>query len=309
MNTLHLTLILLFGIYAVLRWVFPRSREISGAYFRYIMLGLAAFLILCPFVWLLCAVVKDKDVLMQYTFLPPISEWSSESLNFKNFITLFAGEETVEGVVYFWEYVINSLFLASASTSISLFFASMGGYALSKYEFQGKKAIMAFMVGSMMFPGMLFLAPVYKMIYNFGWMDTYLALLVPGACSVFGMFLFRQAITSVPDSLIEAARIDGASEFGIYFGIVMPLVRPMTGAFCLITFLGNWNNFIGPQIFIQTQSKLPLPVVLNQYMGVYTQEYGVFLAGTLIAIIPPAVLFFSLQKEFVSGLTSGAVKG
>jgi len=309
MNTVHTTLLVLGALYVILRWVFPRDRELSSAYLRYLLLGIAAFLILCPFVWLICAVLKDKDVLMQYTFLPPLTEWSSETLNFNNFLTLFAGEETVEGVVYFWEYVINSLFLASASTSISLLFASMGGYALSKYEFQGKKAVMGFMVGSMMFPAMLFLAPVYKMIYNFGWMDTYLALLIPGACSVFGMFLFRQAMTAVPDSLIEAARIDGASEFGIYFGVVMPLVRPMTGAFCLINFLGNWNNFIGPQVFIQTQSKLPLPVVLNQYMGVYTQEYGVFLAGTLIAIIPPAVLFFALQKEFVSGLTSGAVKG
>lgn len=309
MNTIHTTLLILVGLYGFLRWAYPRDGELAKAYLRYLLLGVAGFLILCPFVWLICAVLKDKDVLMQYTFLPPVSEWSSESLNLENFITLFGGEDTVEGKVYFWEYVINSLFLASASTSINLLFASMGGYALSKYEFRGKKAIMAFMVGSMMFPGMLFLAPIYKMIYSFRWMDTYLALLVPGACSVFGMFLFRQAMTSVPDSLIEAARIDGASEFGIYMGVVMPLVRPMTGAFCLITFLGNWNSFIGPQVFIQTQSKLPLPVVLNQYMGVYTQDYGIFLAGTLIAIIPPAILFFALQKEFVSGLTSGAVKG
>ena len=90
--------------------------------------------------------------------------------------------------------------------------------------------------------------------------------------------------------------------------LVMPLVRPMTGAYCLIMFLGSWNSFIGPNIFLQTQSKLTLPVVLNQYIGIYAQEYGVFLAGTLLAIIPPAILFLSLQREFISGLTSGAVK-
>jgi len=309
MNPIQLTLIILILIYALLRWVVPGAREMASPYLRYLLLGLAAFLILCPFVWLICAVFKDKDVLMQYTFLPPLSDWGIETLNLGNFRELFSGEDTVEGKVYFWEYVVNSLFLASAGTTLNLFFASMGGYALSKYEFRGRKAIMAFMVGSMMFPGMLFLAPVYKMIFAFGWMDTYLALLVPGACSVFGMFLFRQAMSTVPESLIEAARIDGASEFYIYLNIAMPLVRPMTGAFCLITFLGNWNNFIGPQIFIQTQAKLTLPVVLNQYMGVYTQQYGVFLAGTLLAILPPAILFFSLQKEFVAGLTSGAVKG
>jgi len=309
MNGIHLALMVMIAVYVVLRWGYPRRVEIAKVYLRYVLLGMAAFLILCPFVWLLCSVFKDKDVLMQYSFFPPLSEWSTKTLNLDNFKTLFAGEDTVKGKVYFWEYVINSVFVASASTTIQLFFASMGGYALSKYEFRGRKAIMAFMVGSMMFPGMLFLAPVYKMIFTFGWMDTYLALLVPGACSVFGMFLFRQAMVSVPDSLIEAARIDGASEFGIYFEIVMPLVRPMTGAFCLITFLGSWNQFIGPQIYIQTQSKLTLPVVLNQYIGVYTQQYGVFLAGTLLAIIPPAILFFALQREFVAGLTSGAVKG
>jgi len=309
MNQAHGMLLLLAGVYVTLRFVYPRRPAVASAYLRYVLLGIAAFLILCPFVWLVCSVFKDKNVLMQYSFLPPLREWSAKTLNLDNFRTLFAGENTVQGRVYFWEYIVNSLFLACSATSISLFFASLGGYALAKYKFRGRNAIMAFMVGSMMFPAMLFLAPVYKLIYRFGWMDSYLALLVPGACSVFGMFLFRQAMVGVPDSLIEAARIDGASEFGIYLKVIMPLVRPMTGAYCLITFLGNWNNFIGPQIFIQTQGKLTLPVVLNQYIGVYAQDYGIFLAGTLLAIIPPAVLFFALQKEFVAGLTSGAVKG
>ena len=112
----------------------------------------------------------------------------------------------------------------------------------------------------------------------------------------------------MPKDLVEAGRIDGASEFSIYYRLAMPLVRPMTGAFCLITFLASWNNFLSPNIFLQSQPKLPLPVVLNQYIGEYSQQYGVFLAGTLIAIIPPAILFFALQKEFIAGLTSGAVK-
>jgi ABC-type glycerol-3-phosphate transport system permease component len=147
------------------------------------------------------------------------------------------------------------------------------------------------------------------MVYKFGWMDTYYALIIPGAITVFGIFLFRQAMIGVPTSLLESARVDGASEFRIYWEITLPLVRPVTAAYCLITFLGTWNAFLQPQIFVQTQSKLPLPVVLNQYIGLYVQEYGIFLAGTLLAIIPPAILFFILQKEFVAGLTSGATKG
>ncbi len=309
LNTSHLVLLLVAVAYVVLRVALPRGPEKASAFLRTVLLCTAAFLILSPFLWLFAAVFKDKDVLMQYTFLPPIAEWSARTLNLENFRALFAGEQAVEGVVYFWEYVVNSLFLASTTTMISLFFCSLGGYALAKYQFAGRKQIMVFMAGSMMFPGMLFLAPVYKLIYQLGWMDTYYALLVPGACGVFGMFLFRQAMSGLPDSLLESARIDGAGEFNIYLNIAMPLVRPMTGAYCLITFLGSWNNFLGPQIFIQTQSKLTLPVVLNQYIGVYTQQYGVFLAGTLLAIIPPAILFLALQREFVAGLTSGAVKG
>jgi multiple sugar transport system permease protein len=309
LNASHAVLGALLLICICLRWVYPRRRDVAAGFARYVLLGLAAFLILSPFIWLLCSVFKSKDSLMQYTFLPPFSEWSRRTLNLGNFQALFGGERSVQGTVYFWEYVVNSLCLTCLTTSVNLFFASLGGYALAKYRFAGSKAIMAFMAGSMMLPAMLFLAPMYKLIYLMGWIDSYLALIVPGACSVFGMFLFRQAMSAVPESLLESARIDGASEFSIYLKIAMPLVRPMTGAFCLLTFLGSWNSFLGPQIFIQSQYKLTLPVVLNQYIGVYQQQYGVFLAGTLVAIIPPAILFFALQKEFVAGLTSGAVKG
>lgn len=306
MNAWHVTILAAAAVYVALRLA---RRKAAAVYARYLLLAVASGLVLSPFVWLVCSAFKDKDVLMQFTFLPPVRDWSPDTLNLQNFRDLFSGQQTAQGTVYFWEYIVNSLFLAGAGTLIPLFFCSLGGYALAKYRFRAKKPLMAFMLATMMMPGMLFLAPVYRMIYQLGWMDTYWALLVPGAVSVFGMFLFRQAITAVPDSLIEAARMDGAGEFGIYLHVVMPLVRPMSAAFCLIAFLGAWNAFIGPQVFLQTQSKLTLPVVLNQSLGLYVQHYGTYMAGTLLAIIPPAVLFFALQKEFVAGLTSGAVKG
>ena len=116
-----------------------------------------------------------------------------------------------------------------------------------------------------------------------------------------------RALVWLPAS--DAGRIDGASELYIYARLVMPLVRPMCAAFCLVTFLGNWNAFFAPSVFLHTQSKLTLPVILNLYLGLYRADYGIFLAGTLIAILPPAILFFALEKEFIGGLTSGAVKG
>ncbi|MFA5293618.1 MAG: carbohydrate ABC transporter permease [Phycisphaerae bacterium] len=309
MNGIHIFLLCLAGIFVLLFAARPKRPQTAFTYLKYIVLILIASVVLAPFFWLLCSAFKDPNVLMKYTFLPKFSEWSKATVNLKNFIELFKSQPTMEGKVYFWQYIINSLFLASITTIIQMFFSSMGGYALAKYDFRGKKFVMFFMLASMMIPPIVLLAPVYKLIVNIGLMDTYWALIVPGACSVFGMFLFRQAIVGIPNDLIEAGRIDGCSEFSIYMSLIMPLVRPMTGAFCLVTFLGSWNNFLGPQVYINAQSKLTLPVVLNQYVGVYANQYGVFLAGTLLAIIPPAILFFCLQKEFISGLSSGAVKG
>jgi ABC-type glycerol-3-phosphate transport system permease component len=286
----------------------PKRPVLAFTYLRFTVLILIAALVLAPFFWLLCSAFKMPAVLMKYTFLPPIAEWGKE-LSLSNFKQLFKSQPSMEGKVYFWQYITNSLFLASITTIVQMFFSSLGGYALAKYDFKGKKFVMFFMLASMMIPGVVLLAPVYELIVRIGLMDTYWALVLPGASSVFGMFLFRQAIVGIPNDLIEAGRIDGCGEFSIYLNLIMPLVRPMTGAFCLVTFLGSWNNFLGPQVYINTQAKLTLPVVLNQYVTVYANQYGVFLAGTLLAIIPPAILFFCLQKEFISGLSSGAVKG
>ena len=232
----------------------------------------------------------------------------SQSVNLDHFFRLFEPKTTLKGDVYFWQYIFNSLFLASCITFIQLVFCSMGGFALSVYNFPGRGAITLFMLGTLMVPPMMLFPPLFELIVKIGLMDSYFALIAPGAVSAYGIFLFRQAITRLPGGLIESARLDGCDEFRIYLNIVMPLVKPMTGAFCLVTFLFNWNSFIAPQVFLHDQSKLTLPVVLTEYLGLYSQEYGVFLAGTLLSILPPAILFFFLQKEFISGLSEGAMK-
>lgn len=287
----------------------PRKPQRAFSYLRVLVLVLASALVLAPFFWLIAAAFKDKSVFNEYVFFPPLGEWSEKTINLSNFRRLFAGDDSVQGKVYFWQYLLNSVFFASMGTMLQLVFCSAAGYALAKFEFHGKRALMTFMLGSMMIPGVLLLAPVYQMMVQLHFVDTYHGVLLPGIVSVYGIFLFRQAILAVPSEMIDAGRIDGCSEFEIYLRLVMPLVRPMSAAFCLVTFLGSWNSYFGPSIFLQTQEKLTLPVILNLYIGLYANEYGVFLAGTLLAIVPPALLFFALEKEFVSGLTSGAVKG
>jgi len=295
-------------IVAVFLVVLSVSRRCALSFARTTLLLGVATTVLMPFAWLACAAFKDPAILNEYTFLPPLTQLSRETINLKNFASLLNEKQTIQGPVTFWRYFVNSLFVSSTGTFLSLVFCSMGGYALAKHRFSVRSALITFMLASMTIPGVVLLAPNFEVIWRLGWMDSYKALLIPGCVSAFGIFLFRQAMLEVPDDVIEAGRIDGCGEFRIYLNLVMPLVRPMSGAFCLISFLGNWNAFLGPNIFIQSQQKLTLPVVLNQYIGEYTQQYGVFLAGTLLVIVPPAVLFLALQREFISGLTSGAVK-
>jgi ABC-type glycerol-3-phosphate transport system permease component len=309
MNALQITLLVLFGIFPLLYLRSPKRPKLAYSYLRGLVLTLASIAVLSPFAWLVAAAFKDKSVLNEYVFFPPFNKWSAETLNLNNFRRLFAGEMSVKGVVYYWQYLLNSTVFTTVSTVMQLFFSSLSGYALSKYDFRGKRLLMTFMVGSTMIPGVLLLAPVYKMFVDFGLIDSIPGLLMTGAVSAYGIFLFRQAIISVPNEIIDAGRIDGCSEFGIYFRLVMPLVKPMSAAFCMFVFLAQWNAFFAPNIFLQSQNNLTAPIVVRTYISIYSAEYGVFLAGTLLAIIPPAILFFALQKEFVSGLSSGAVKG
>lgn len=306
MNPLRLLLVVALALGVVLS---VRSRRLALRYARWVMLGIATLLVVAPFLWLVAAAFKDRSVFNEYVFFPPPSEWSTKTLNLDNFRRLFQGDTSVQGKVFFWQYVVNSLFFASTGTVVQLGFCSLAGFALAKYEFRGKRAVTIFMLSSMMIPSVLLFAPIYEMMVALRLVDTYEGLILPGIVSVYGIFLFRQAMLAVPNEMLDAARIDGASEFGIYLRVVMPLVRPMSATFCLVTFLTSWNAFFAPSVFLQSQTKLTLPVILNTYIGVYDNDYGVFLAGTLLAIVPPAILFFVLEKEFISGLTSGAVKG
>jgi ABC-type glycerol-3-phosphate transport system permease component len=309
MTKLHLCLLVLLAGFVALYLRSPKRPKLAFAYARVVILGLACMVVLSPFVWLVAAVFKDRTILNEYMFFPPLAEWSKDTMNLNNFKELLSGKSSVQGTVYFWQYVLNSTVYATVTTVLQLFFASLAGYALSKYDFRGKRALMAYMLGTMMVPGILLLAPIYKMFVDLRMIDTLWGLILPGIVSAYGIFLFRQAIMAVPNEMIDAGRIDGCSELGIYFRLVMPLVRPMSAAFCLIVFLGQWNAFFAPNVFLHSQDNLTLPVVLRLYISQYQSDYGVFLAGTALAIIPPAILFFALQREFISGLTSGAVKG
>ncbi len=267
----------------------------------YVLLIACAALALTPIVWLVAAALKGPDDLFHYMFFAP-------RLTLANFRDLFEVGQA-EKSVHFLRCGINSAFVSCAAVLVQLFFSSMAGFALAKYEFRGRKAIMVLMLATMLIPGQVVMAPMYELIFRIGLVDSYAGLVVPGAVSVFGIFLFRQSILQVPDELLHAGRIDGCSEFRIYWNIVMPVSRPMVGAFCLISFMGAWNAFLWPQIILHNSERFTLPIALNQLVGLYQQQYGTLMAGTLVSVLPVIVIFMLLQREFVAGLTAGAVKG
>jgi ABC-type glycerol-3-phosphate transport system permease component len=272
----------------------------------YALLIVACIVTLIPFLWMVCAAFKNKQDFFAYTFLPLGNgflgiAWGQ--LTLENFVRIFTELD-------FSNSILNSLFLASTTAIISTITAAMGGYALSKFDFKGKNFIISIVIAAIIIPSALLIAPGYQLLYHLDLLDSYGGLLLPAIAPAFGVFLFRQAmLNSVPTSLLESARIDGCGEIRAFFVIVLPLVRPMIGAYLLITFLGTWNNFINPQIILQDADKFPLSVALAGLQTTYRSEYGMISAGTLISIAPVAFLFLLMQKEFITGLTSGALKG
>tara|TARA_R110000868_G_scaffold241497_3_gene496942 strand:+ start:716504 stop:717361 length:858 start_codon:yes stop_codon:yes gene_type:complete len=281
-----------------------QSSKVTRLSVHLILLVLAA-MVLLPFAWLIVASLKSREDFFSGMFFPPGDGFLGigwDKLTLENYSAL------VE--LGFGQAAINSVFYASASAIFATFICAATGYVLAKSKFRGRTFMTLVVLGSLIVPPTLLIAPSYELLFHLGLLDSVWGLLLPTFAPAFGVFLFRQAVQqSVPDELIEAARIDGCSETGIFLMIVLPLIRPMIGAFLLITFLGMWNNFISPQIVLQTASKQPLSVAISQLRGVYRTDYGLLMAATVVSITPVAVLFLVLQKQFISGLTSGAVKG
>lgn len=271
----------------------------------YALLYAGAILVLVPFLWLVCGAFKRNEDFFTGAFLPRGEgflgfAWSRLTLD--NFRNLFA-----DGMMF--RATLNSVFLSSVTAVLGAIICAAAGYTLAKLRFPGRGVLGAIVLAAVIVPPTLLLAPGYQLLFRLSLLDSFAGLILPAIAPAFGVYLFRQAAkSSIPDELLEAARLDGAGEIRIFFTVGLPLLRPMLGAFVLITFLGVWNNFIGPQIVLQTGDKYPLSVAVAQLKGVYYQDYGLQMAGVLVSVVPVLGLFVLLQREFISGLTSGAVK-
>jgi multiple sugar transport system permease protein len=263
----------------------------------YVVVGIGALIMLAPFYFMFVFATHSRTEIFS---LPPPTFFGDDFLSNLKILT---------DRIPFWRNLGWSLYVAIGSTVLTLLFCSMGGYAFALFEFRFKNALFGLVMGTMLLPSFMNMIPTFMIMDMLGWIDQPRALYIPGAASAFGIFLMRQFVTtSIPKDLVEAARMDGCSELGIYWRIVLPLLKPALGTLGLITFIASWNNFIGPLIVMRSPEMYTLPLALRSLQSPVNTEWGALMTGSAIATLPLVVLFILSSRQLISGLTAGAVK-
>jgi multiple sugar transport system permease protein len=252
---------------------------------------------LAPFIWMLSASFMQSGEANVY---PP--KFIPDNPTLQQYRDLFSRLDITRNL-------LNSLFLSVAVTFVNLFFNSMAGFAFAKYRFKGRDKLFSLLLSSMIIPSQVTMLPLFLMLKSMGLINTYMAIIIPGLANIFGIFMIRQYALSIPDSLIEAAKIDGATDFQIYRSIIIPLIKPVLITLGLFTFLGTWNDFLWPLIALTDSSMYTLPVALANLMGEHVKDPELMMAGSVVAIMPVLVVFLALQKHYISGIMLGGVKG
>jgi multiple sugar transport system permease protein len=276
----------------------PRTEAARGL-IGYMVVALGAFIMLMPFFYMMVfATHSNSDILS----MPPPS-WFGDQL-------LTNVRDLLERRPHFWRSIGLSLWIAFAIAALNLFFCSLAGYAFAMLEFRHKELFFGFILATMLMPGFVSMVPTILLMQQLGWIDSSKALIVPGACGALGIFMMRQYIgSSVPKELVDAARMDGCSEFGIYWRIILPLLGPALGTLGLITFIGSYNNFVGALLVLRDQDSYTVPLVLRSLQGTSGVTVSALSAGAAITVLPLLVLFAMYSRRLIDGLTAGAVKG
>ena len=263
----------------------------------YLVVGVGMLIMLSPFYFMFVFATQSRTEIFS---LPPPMFFGDD---------LPGNLKILTDRLPFWKNLGWSLYVALASTALTLLFCSMGGYAFALFDFRYKNALFGMVMGTMLLPSFMNMIPTFMIMDVLGWIDQPRALYLPGAASAFGIFLIRQFVTSfIPKDLIEAARMDGCSELGIYWRIVLPLLKPAMGTLGLITFIASWNNFIGPLVVMRSPERYTLPLALRSLQSPVDTEWGALMAGSAIATLPLIILFILSSRQLISGLTAGAVK-
>ena len=249
-----------------------------------------------PLVWMASASLKPENEVMQ---TPPTLIGST--LMWSNYSSVAGG---------LLPYFLNSVKLAALNVGFLLLFASMSGYAFARLDFAFKRIAFVLLLSTAMIPSMVYLVPQYMLFRQLGWIDTHLPLWVPNVLTpVFGTFLLRQAFRGIPMELEEAAKLDGASTFGIFWRIMLPQVKPALAAVGALTFMASWNDLFGPLIFLNSTRLQTMPIALALFRGEYFSQTNLMMAAATLTILPPLLLFLLAQRYFVQGITMSGLKG
>jgi ABC-type glycerol-3-phosphate transport system permease component len=263
----------------------------------YGLLTATAVFMLLPFVWMLSTSFKPQSEIFAS---PPI---------------IISPNMNLDGYVYIFQLGVlrslwNTFFVAFSFTVVSLFFCALGGFGFAKYNFPGQKPLFSFLLATLFIPGAVTMVPTYILMLKLGWIDSYWPLIVPGAANAFGIFFMRQYISTVSDELLDAARIDGSSEFGLFWRIILPICRPGLISLGLIFFMASWNNYLGPLIYLKSPEKFTLPLLMTSMQGppgfsAFREWMGV----AVVSVVPLLIIFLIFQRRFTEGITAGAVRG
>ena len=276
----------------------PRSEaEWRTPGWLYVVLTVGLFLVVVPFIWMLVSSFKPEA---EVRMVPPT--WWPETVTTENYNRLFTQLD-------FPTYFMNSAIVALAVTAGNMIFCTMLGYALAKLDFPGKKALFAIVLGTLMVPGVVTFVPLFVLTTNIGLTNTLPGMILPFLAGPFGVFLMRQYILTLPDELIQAARVDGAGELRIFFVVILPLCGPAIATLGILTFLTSWNNFLWPLVVATSEDKYTLPVALALYaVGQNATQYGLLLAGSVVVVVPVLIVFLVLQRHIMQGIAMTGIK-
>lgn len=270
--------------------------RLASALVNGLLIGLTA-VTLFPLLWMLS--VSFMPAGAASTLPPPLFP---ETPTLANYRELFVRAGMVR-------WLMNSLLLAAAVTLCSLAFNTMAGYAFAKLKFAGRERLFRTLIGALVIPGQVAMMPLFLLLKQMGLVNTYGGVIVPAMAGIFGIYLVRQYARTIPDELLEAARVDGAGEFRIFLSVVVPLLRPVLASLAVFTFLACWNDFMWPLIVLTDEDLQTLPVALASLSREHVQDNEMMMAGSVVTVLPVLVLFLALQKHYIQGLLLGSVKG
>jgi len=263
----------------------------------YIALAAVALVMIIPYIWMLSSSFKlNKDV---FSF-PMV--WIPDSPRWENYLDIWTR-------IPLGKFIYNTAKLSIIVTILQLLTSSFAAYAFAKLRFRGKNTLFLAYIATIAIPWQAYMVPQFILMREFGLNNTHMAIILLQAFSAFGVFLMRQFYQSIPDELVEAARIDGLSEYGIWARLMLPLSKPALSTLTIFTFVSTWNDFLGPMIYLTKTELKTIQIGLRMFISQYSAEYGLIMAASVVSIIPVLIIFLALQKNFVQGVASSGIKG